>query len=386
MGFAANEALLEYPRESFVGYRLLQEYFAFEPKFQFVEISGLPTSPAPPHDAIEISVLLRTPLANLTARPAPENLRLGCTPAVNLFQRTADPILVSEYSVEYPVVPDARAPLSYEVHSIANVTSAIPGSLDVKRYFPFYGVRHGTAREAHAAYWHAIRRQSIRKDDAGTDVMLSTVNRDFQTILPEAEVLTVRALCSNRDLPARLPFGDPADFVLEGHPEVASIRCLRKPTATIRAPMRGGARWRLISHLALNHLSIADVALRDAAHSEDAAEQIQALDALREILKIYDFADSPVARQRIAALVGLRARRVVRRVGPGAFARGVEVELDIDEASFPGGGAFLFASVLERFLGLYTSVNSFTQTVARSRPGDGILKRWAPRAGETQLL
>ena len=86
------------------------------------------------------------------------------------------------------------------------------------------------------------------------------------------------------------------------------------------------------------------------------------------------------------SLTGLRSRRVVRRVGPWAFARGVEVELEIDEASFPGGGAFLFASVLERFLGLYTSVNSFTQTVARSRQGDGILKRWAPRAGEIQLL
>ncbi len=76
----------------------------------------------------------------------------------------------------------------------------------------------------------------------------------------------------------------------------------------------------------------------------------------------------------------------MRRVSPGAFARGVEVELRIDEDAFPGGGAFLFASVLERFLGLYTSVNSFTQTLARSRQGDGMLMRWAPRAGETQLL
>jgi type VI secretion system protein ImpG len=386
MGFAANEALLAYPRESFLGYRLLQEYFAFEPKFHFVEISGLPTTPAGPHDTLEISLLLQTPLAEVTARPAPENLRIGCTPAVNLFQRTADPILVSEFSVEYPVVPDARAPLSYEVHSIASVTSAIPGSVDVKQYHPFYGVRHGARRDAQPAYWHARRRQSLRKDDLGTDVALSVVDRDFQTVQPDAEVLTVRTLCSNRDLPARLPFGDASDFHLEARPEISSIRCLRKPTAPIRAPLGGGARWRLISHLALNHLSIADVALRDAPRSEDAAEQDLALDALREILKLYDFSDNAITRQRIGALTGLRGRRVVRRVGPGAFARGVELELEVDEASFSGGGGFLFASVLERFLGLYTSVNSFTQTLARSRQGGGVMKRWAPRAGEIQLL
>ena len=386
MGFAANEALLEDPRESFVGYRLLQEYFAFEPKFQFVEISGLPTAPAGPHNAIDLTVLLRTPLADVSVRPGPENLRLGCTPAVNLFAHTADPVSVSELSVEYPVVPDTRAPLSYEVHSITSVTSATPGSLEVKSYFPFYGIRHGAAREVQTAYWHAVRKQSMRKDDAGTDLMLSTVNRDFEVTQPLAEVLTVRTLCSNRDLPSRLPFGDAGDFQLEAHTEVSSIRCLRKPTAPIRAPLGAGSRWRLISHLALNHLSLADVALEETARGEAAAEQNVALDALREILKLYDFADSPVARQRIAALSGLRSRRVVRRVGPGSFARGVEVELELDEASFPGGGALLFASVLERFLGLYTSVNSFTQTVARSRQGDGILMKWAPRAGEIQLL
>jgi type VI secretion system protein ImpG len=383
MGFAADEALLDYPLESFSGFRLLQEYFAFEAKFLFVEVAGLPTGPVGPHEHIELSVLLRQPLNEITARPAPDNLRLGCTPALNLFPHTADPIKVDQFSVEYPVVPDARAPLSYEVHSIRSVTSAVPGSLEVKTYEPLYGIRHGAARDAAVAYWHAVRRQSLRKDDTGTEMYLSTVDRNLHVTQPAAEALTVRTLCSNRDLPARLPFGDPADFQVERHPEVTSIRALRKPTEPLRPPLGAGARWRLVSHLSLNHLSISDLAVREAASGPD---QPEALDALREILKVYDFADSPVMRQRIAALVGLRARRVVRRVGPGAFARGAEVELRIDESAFPGGGAFLFASVLERFLGLYTSVNSFTQTVARPRQGDGILMRWAPRAGEIQLL
>ena len=115
----------------------------------------------------------------------------------------------------------------------------------------------------------------------------------------------------------------------------------------------------------------------------------QALDSLREILKLYEFADTPVTRQRIEGLVGLRSKKVLRRVREGGatgFARGIEVELEFDEEKYTGGGVFLFASVLERFLGLYTSLNSFTQTVARVRQRGGVFKRWPPRAGEIQVL
>jgi type VI secretion system protein ImpG len=47
---------------------------------------------------------------------------------------------------------------------------------------------------------------------------------------------------------------------------------------------------------------------------------------------------------------------------------------------------FLYGSVLEKFLGLYASVNSFSQMVARVKGGDRPIKRWAPRAGEEFLL
>ena len=41
MGFEEDESLLPYPRRSFDGYRLLQEYFTFSEKFLFFELSGL---------------------------------------------------------------------------------------------------------------------------------------------------------------------------------------------------------------------------------------------------------------------------------------------------------------------------------------------------------
>jgi type VI secretion system protein ImpG len=58
----------------------------------------------------------------------------------------------------------------------------------------------------------------------------------------------------------------------------------------------------------------------------------------------------------------------------------------LDEQKYVGTGAYLFASVLERFLGLYAAINSFTQLVVSTRQGEGVLKSWPPRAGEQQLI
>ncbi|HEU5118075.1 MAG TPA: type VI secretion system baseplate subunit TssF [Isosphaeraceae bacterium] len=44
------------------------------------------------------------------------------------------------------------------------------------------------------------------------------------------------------------------------------------------------------------------------------------------------------------------------------------------------------ASVLERFLGAYVSINSFSQLVARSKQREGIWKQWPPRCGDRTLL
>jgi type VI secretion system protein ImpG len=66
--------------------------------------------------------------------------------------------------------------------------------------------------------------------------------------------------------------------------------------------------------------------------------------------------------------------------------RGLETTIEFDEEQYVGSGVFLFASVLERFLGLYASINSFNQLVAKTRQREGILKRWAPRTGEQILL
>jgi type VI secretion system protein ImpG len=337
-------------------------------------------------ESLDVSILLSESAAEIDLRLEPENLKLGCTPAANLFEHHSDPIRLTHASIEYPVVPDPRARDAYEVYSILDVSSHAMGGSEVHRYEPIYRLRHGAAVAGAAGFWYAARRQSIRRGDAGTEVFLSLVDEKFDPLLPPTEVVEVRTLCTNRDLPSRLSFGDPSgDFDLEGMPGISRVRCLRNPTAPVRSPIREGSRWRIVSHLALNYLSLSDEG--DGAGS--VRGEGRAIDALHEILKLYDFADSPTTRQRIAGLVGLGTRSIVRRVGSGelsGFARGTLVELEFDPEQYAGTSVFLFASVLEAFLGLYGSLNAFTQVAARIRNREGVLKRWPPRAGEIHLL
>ena len=79
------------------------------------------------------------------------------------------------------------------------------------------------------------------------------------------------------------------------------------------------------------------------------------------------------------------ARETFRQHGL-SFARGRRVELQLDEEQFTGGGAYLFASVLEHFLGLYASINSFSILSATTQQRKRGVREWPPRAGWKPLL
>jgi type VI secretion system protein ImpG len=379
-GFAEDESLLPYTRRSFAGYQLLQEYFCFPQKFLFVDFNGMEAiCQAGFSGRAEIAFLISPfersdRLQVLETGISARTFRLGCTPAVNLFPHTADPILLDYAHTEYRVVPDVTRQQGMEVFSIEEVVSAEPDSQEVVHFEPFYAHRHGAARRNPTAFWHAVRRPSSRDRDPGSEVYLTLVDLSGKAAHPNLESLTVRTLCSNRDLASRLPFGHPSgDFELQGAVPVKRTVALHKPTDTLRPPMARESLWRLISQLSLNYLSLVD----------------DGVDALREILRLYDFTRSPYAAKQIDGLAALRSRPHFARVGTPegvAFVRGTRVEIELDEEQFVGGGAFLFASLLESFLGLYVSLNSFSQLLVRTHQRKEVLKLWPPRSGRRILL
>jgi type VI secretion system protein ImpG len=377
VGFDDDETLLPTPDRLFRGYRVLQEYFSFPEKFLFVDLDGLERLKGRAFtDTLDVRILLGRPFAAERSISA-QTFRLHATPVVNLFSQMAEPIRVTHLSHEYRVIPNLRRPGAHEVWSVDSVTSTGADLDTVRTYQPFFAFRHDAERTGQQALWHASRRPSERKDDEGTEVFLTLVDMNFDPTVPDTDTLTVHVTSSNRDLPGRLPFGNPeGDFQLEGPGVFTAIRSLVKPTASLRPPLRRGAHWRLISHLALNVLSLVE------------REGEKGPEALREILRLYDISDSSVTRQQIDGISKLSARRVVRPlrdIHPG-FVRGLEVSIDFDEQNFVGSGVYLFASVLERFLSLYASVNSFSQLVASTKQREGVMRRWPPRTGDQIVL
>lgn len=377
VGFNENEAILPYTKRSFMGYRLLSEYFAFPYKFLFFDIRGLDRAAAAKFGShFDIFIHLKNivpPVAPVTT----ETLKLGCTPIVNLFSRLSDPVYVSQQKYEYHILPDVHRQTTTEIYSVDEVFTADPRTNTTREFSPFYSLRHTYGEQQEKSFWYAVRRQSQRPDDDGTEIFMSLVDKNFNPRVPAVEVLNVRATCTNRDLPAKLPFGGKeGDFDVEGTALMSRARCLTKPTETIRPPQRRAAQWRLISHLNLNYISLI---AGDNGHPE----------ALQEILHLYNFNDSSITRKQILGITGIASRNVVRQIGDrigAGFVRGFETTLSFDEEQFVGSGMYLFACVLERFLGLYSSVNSFNQMILRTEQREEDVKKFPPRAGEQELM
>jgi type VI secretion system protein ImpG len=372
LGLNSDQTMMPYPERSFPGYGLLLEYFSFPEKFLFFALKGFDRlKEEKAGDVVDIWMYLDKPAkANILVNAG--NFLIHSTPVINLYKHIAEPIWIDQTKTDYQVVPDARRPHGTEVFSIDSVAVSSHTSSDEVELFPFYSIRHhlGADGGTQKVFWRAERRPSGKKGDEGTEVYLSFTDWSLKAVDPGVDTLMVNVTCTNRDLPWRLPFGNAeGDFEVELSAPVERIMCLVKPTPTRRPALGAAVQWRLISHLALNYLSVSE----------------GGEDALRELLKLYDFDDSPATRQQISGIVSLKSGYVTKRIGL-SFCRGLQLTLEFDEEKYVGSGLYLFASVLERFLAQYVSINSFSQMVAKTLQRREPLRIWPPRNGNRILL
>ncbi len=379
MGYEGEQSLLPPNVRSLSAYRILSEFFAMNDKFRFVHVGfqGKWAQTVGKSKA-EVIIFLERMHPVLQRELDRDALRIDCTPAVNLFFKRAEPIRMTDNQVEFRVIPNARGPASAEIFSIDRVT-AMSASGEEREFLPFFQPHHPPHAEQPQGYWYAKRSPALGKvsdDDRGSEVYLSIVDLYGQPATQDGWAIDVETTCLNRDRVARLPFGggQPKLSLVEGGATV-TVTCVTPPTPTLRAVERGDLHWRLISHLSLNHLVL--------TNGVDGAE------ALREILRLYDAEDSAETRRVIESVVQVNYRRGTARVpgGPApGFCRGIDVEIVLDVQRLGGSGVYLFASVLERFMGLFATLNSFTRTAVRAQGSERPLIVGPPRAGSQTLI
>src|SRR5258705_10691838 len=174
IGFSTDEGMVPHASRSFVGHRLLMEYFAFPEKFHFVELTGLDEVWKKGFkDAIELIFLISNVESEdrsqrLELELSKKTFRLGCTPIVNLFPQVAEPIQITQRKYEYPVTPEVRRPYAMEVYSVDEVTSINTANQKITTFQPFYSLRHSAHDEERTCFWLARSRPSTRPNDEGT--------------------------------------------------------------------------------------------------------------------------------------------------------------------------------------------------------------------------
>ena len=328
-----------------------------------------------PAQSVDILFLLnRRPRENLVVDE--KVFRLGCTPIINLFPKTTEPIRLDHLSLEYPLVPDKRRERTTEIHSILSVSASSNADDGTQRLEPFYSYNHRMQATNHKAFWHARRMASPRKDLRGTEMLLSFLDLDLKPSLPAMQTVYAHTLCTNRELARELAAGHLLQIEQPAPLDPKQkIVCLEKPTQPLQPPLNGGTAWRLVSQLSLNHLSL--------------SEEKDSLVALKEILRLYSVSDNHIHQQLIEGVSQMLCRPVMRHVGADpwrGFCRGTEITLFLDEDYYEGSGAFLFSAVLNRFFASYAALNSFTQLIIKSKQREGIWKKWEPMSGEQVIL
>src|SRR5690606_9867946 len=186
------------------------------------------------------------------------------------------------------------------------------------------------------------------------------------------QTLTIRLSCTNGDLPSRLRPGD-INRPTRTTSELVEFSNLIPPTESQQAPVGKAMLWRLLSHLALNYLSLAD------------SENLKALLALYIFPGRGGRETETANRKRVQGLQDVTVRASDRLIN-GAVFRGQDIEISALKEGFAGpGDLYLFGAMLERLLASFSSLNAYTaMTLIETQTGER--HRGAPRLGARRLI
>jgi type VI secretion system protein ImpG len=366
VGLANQESLLPYPTNSFPGYRVLQEYLILPEKFLFLDVTGLEAwQDRGDGSAFDLTFEL-SDLPAVAPQVRPENFTLFATPAINVFDHDADPILLDHRQPEYGIAPSGGKPEHYQVYSVESVVGFLPGTVQKREFIPFQFF--APMAENIPAYY--INRKSS-PIGSGSRVYIS-VAYPPQTGALKPETLSIKLKCTNGELPSSLQAGD-ISRQTSSSPELCEFRNIQRPSAPVQPPIGKDTLWRLLSHLSLNLLSLGDK------------------DNIKALLRLYIFPGSRdrsanlANEKRIDGIMDLRIR-TVNRLFAGVNLRGQAIDLKLNPDNFAGpGDMYLFGAIMDYFLGTYASINCFTQLrVEDSLKGEA--HQWPVRTGDRPLI
>jgi type VI secretion system protein ImpG len=363
-GFGPDERLWPKADNAFGGYQLLLEYFTFPEKFMFVDLVGLDLRGLPKEATyLDVEVVLDKPYPD-DMRFSAENIRPYCTPIINLFQVEADPVTATQHETEYRVHAMQQYGEHVDVYSVDAVRGFEVGNGARFEYAPFAAFRHRGGMLRHdmpERYFHT-RLQRGPSGRFNTWVILGGHVWERQNTLKQ-ETLSLSVTGTNGMLPRKKLREASITRMRGGFDNVSAVRNLTAPTLPVYPPTGDRFHWRVLSHLAPNYLSLLDAEI------------------LRGSLALYDWTDGELNKRRIDAITDVK-HRPLQKLVKGGLQRGVEIEVTLDGNQLAGEGDIdLFGGMLNRFLGLYATLNLYTRLVVVVQP-TGKRITWPDTKGE----
>ncbi len=364
-GLEPENCMLPYPTHSFNGYRLLQEYFILPQKFLFLELRNWDrwTNRG---DGSKFEIVFEIGPSPL---PVPKigqnNFILFAAPVINLFRDDSDQFLFDHRLEKIRVRPSTKSKEHYQVYSVDKVTGFEQGSAAKKDYAPLeYFSRH----ESDTSIYQVIHSRSVV--DNSPELFLSFTYPPHKPD-PEPETLSLVITYTNGMLPERLQLGDIREQTADS-PGLLDFRNIIPPTSPVEPLSGKNTLWRLLSHLSINLLPIANV------------------DSIKNLLKLYT---SPEGKNRAKISANMKridgildfSVRPADRLGKGQVLRGQKIEMTASMDHFAClGDLYIFSSVMDLFLGMYSSMNTFIQfKLKESISGESFL--WPARIGDRPL-
>ncbi len=359
-GINSDESILPAEPATFSGIRLLQEYLLYRRRFWFVDIVGIGEVPDDPGDSLEVEVFFDRPYPE-NHRVKAENIRLHCSPVVNLFDHDAEPIRVDHKEDEVRIQASNRHPFGIATYDVREVVGTEEASGKRYAYSPYYSLAVAPPASDGGRTYVDQRRIGVT---GRPEVYLSLNSPQLSSGDPPPEILSVSLRCTNGSLPN--------EALQEGgltklHPsarQVADPENLDQPTL-VRYPPLSEHRdmlWSLLAHWTFNHQSV-------ASH-----------EAVAGLLEMYDWSGSEANRRRrkgIRSVTWAGKEHVVR----GAIRRGAEVTIEVEDDAFQSDGDLcLFGLVMSQFFSQYATINAFVHLTLRTAPS-GRSYSWTPDRG-----
>jgi type VI secretion system protein ImpG len=356
-GFADDEALIQRHDTGRSPFRFLLEYFSYPEKFDFIDVD---LSAVLRSVGACASVTLHLPVHNLHRDCAQgrllqdltvANFKLFCTPVINLFSTSAEPIPLE--GKEFPLYPIAPADTNVKGTSVYRVdtvrlTQDAPQGAVVSAIEPYRSLRHPSLRDD-AVYWIAERDGRLAEFMPGQGMLLSLVDLSGEITDVTGTRVDIDMACVNGNSPAALSVGRPkGDFIHAGETLTGRVWMLHAPTESATRAMAHDRLWDIVAMLSAGALTMCQSGLPAFKQLLQAHVSSHATNATRHI-------DGLMSLTREAAL-----EWIVMEPQP-ALVRGLRVCVAVDETKLVDCAVSVLARVLESLFVHHAPASNFVQ-------------------------